>query len=176
MRAEYGLSHAFMISLWRFGRNGRLTGDGRLCPERNRSSSLLRATPPFPCLHSRSNLTVARSITSSSSSYVGQTGWESSEITSLPSSAHSCLGASKWQYILLQQFTLVSHRWAREINSSLKLVSKLHLQSPWSQSHCCLNNGWAWAAGGRWLPQFSWEKVLTRDRPIYRLTDIFPDI
>ncbi len=90
MRAEYGFSHAFTISSCRSGRNGRLTGAGRLCPERNRSSSLLRATPPFSCLHCRSNLAVARSITSNSSSYAGQTGWEGSEISSSSSSAHSC--------------------------------------------------------------------------------------
>ncbi len=83
------------ISLWRSGRNGRLTGAGRLCAERNRLSSLLQATPPFSCLHCRSNLTVARSITSSSSSYAGQTGWEGSEISSSSSSAHSCPWASR---------------------------------------------------------------------------------
>ncbi len=95
MRAEYGFSHAFTISLCRSGRNGRLTGAGRLCPERNRSSCLLQATSPFSCIHCRSNLTVACSITSNSSSYAGQTGWEGSEISSSSSSAHSCPWANR---------------------------------------------------------------------------------
>ncbi len=43
-------------------------------------------------------------------------------------------------------------------NSSLKLVSKLHLRSPRTQSPHCLSSGWTRAAGGRWSPQFSREK------------------
>ncbi len=84
-----------IISLWRSVRNGRLMGAWRLCPERNRSSSVLWATPPFSCLHCRSNLAVARSITFSSSSYAGQTSWEGSEMSSSPSLAHSCPGVSR---------------------------------------------------------------------------------
>ncbi len=47
-------------------------------------------------------------------------------------------------------------------NSSLRLVSKLHLRSPRSQSPHCLSSGWTRAAGGRWSPQFSREKGPTR--------------
>ncbi len=43
-------------------------------------------------------------------------------------------------------------------NSSLKLVHKLHLRSPRTQSLHCLSSGWTRAAGGRWSPQFSREK------------------
>ncbi len=47
-------------------------------------------------------------------------------------------------------------------NSSLKLVSKLHLWSPQAHSPHCLSSGWTRAAGGRWSPQFPREKGQTR--------------
>ncbi len=47
-------------------------------------------------------------------------------------------------------------------NSSLsKLVRKLHLRSPRTQSLHCLSSGWTRAAGGRWSPQFSRENGTT---------------
>ncbi len=175
MRAEYGFSHAFTISLCRSGRNGRLTGAGRLCPERNRSSSLLRATPPFSCIHCRSNLTVARSMTSNSSSYAGQTGLRGlrnilfvliSPLLPMSQQSTSCwIRRCKRQYIFLQQFTLVSRWWARDIHSSHRLVSELHLRSPRPQSPRCISSGWTRAAWGRWLSQFPRKKGHTRSEP-----------
>ncbi len=46
-------------------------------------------------------------------------------------------------------------------NSSLRLVSKLHLRSPRSQSPHCFSSGRPRAAGGRWSHQFSREKGQT---------------
>ncbi len=47
-------------------------------------------------------------------------------------------------------------------NSSLsKLVRKLHLRSPRTQSLHCLSSSWTRVAGGRWSPQFSREKGTT---------------
>ncbi len=44
---------------------------------------------------------------------------------------------------------------------SLKLIRKLHLRSPRTQSLHCLSSGWTRAAGGRWSPQFSQENGTT---------------
>ncbi len=68
------------------------------------------------------------------------------------------------QYIFLPQFTLVSRCWARDEKIfflSLKLIRKLHLRSPRTQSLHCLSSGWTRAAGGRWSPQFSRENGTT---------------
>ncbi len=47
-------------------------------------------------------------------------------------------------------------------NSSLRLVSQLHLRSLWSQSPRCLRNCRTRAAVGRWSSEFSREKGQTR--------------
>ncbi len=72
MRAEYGLSHAYMISLWRSERNGRLTGAGRLCQREIAHQVYCEPLPLFRAfpvgLPSRS----AQFITSSSSTSRGR--------------------------------------------------------------------------------------------------------
>ncbi len=66
MRAEYGLRsyYEYLEKEW------EAHGSWEVMPERDRSSSLLRATPPFPCLHCISRS--ARFITSSSSTSRGR--------------------------------------------------------------------------------------------------------
>ncbi len=66
------------------------------------------------------------------------------------------------QYIFLPQFTLVSRCRARDEKFLSQTRSQLHLRSSQTQSLHCLTSGWTRAAGGRWSPQFSWEKGQTR--------------
>ncbi len=165
MRAEYGLSHAYMISLWRSGRNGRLTGAGRLCQREITHQVYCEPLPLFRAstvgLPSRS----ARFITSSRSTSRGRQAEKAQKYPlrlyqpTMSQQSTSCwIRRCKRQYIFLQQFTLVSRWRARDINSSRRLVSELHLRSPRPQSPRCLSSGWTRATGGRWLPQFSREK------------------
>ncbi len=163
MRAEYGLSHAYMISLWRSGRNGRLTGAGRLC-QREIAHQVCKPLPLFRAstvgLPSRS----ARFITSSSSTSRGR---QAEKAQKYPLRLHqptmSQQSTSCWirrcnrQYIFLLQFTLVSRCRARDE----KFLSQTRSQAP-SASLLCLSSGWTRAAGGRWSPQFSREKGQTR--------------
>ncbi len=145
-------------------------GSWEVMPERDRSSSLLRATPTFSCLHCRSNLAEAhasqppaalhrgadklRRLRNILSAFISPP-WASKalpagseDVTDNTSSSSSLLSSAADE---------------REMkNSSLKLISKLPLRSPQTQSPHCLSSGWTRAAGGRWSPQFSREKGQTR--------------
>ncbi len=124
MWAEYGLSHAYMISLWRSGRNGRLTGAGSLCQREIAHQVYCEPLPLFR----------ASTVGLPSRLYIeGQTTWEGSEISSLPSSVHhEPASTSSWirrcnrQYIFLPQSTLISRCRARDE----KFLSKTGLQAP----------------------------------------------
>ncbi len=130
MRAEYGLRsyYEYLEKEW------EAHGSWEVMPERDRSSSLLRATPPFSCLHCRLPSRSARFITSSSST--------SQEAHHEPATSYWIRRCNR-QYIFLPQFTLVSRCRARDEKFfSLKLVRKLHLRSPRTQSLHCLSSGW----------------------------------
>ncbi len=74
-------------------------------PERNRSSSLLRATPPFPCLHCRFTLQ-KRTLHNLQQLYIAHT---------MSQQSTSCwIRRCNRQYIFLPQFTLVSRCRARD--------------------------------------------------------------
>ncbi len=143
----------FTILLWISGEGmGGLRELGGYARER----SFIKSPKPLPLfrastvgLPSRS----ARFITSSSST--SRTPWASKalpagseDVTDNTSSSRSSLSSAAVE---------------REMkNSSLsKLVRKLHLRSPRTQSLHCLSSGWTRAAGGRWSPQFSREKGTT---------------
>ncbi len=127
------------MNIWR--RNGRLTGAGRLCQREIAHQVYCEPLPLFRAspvgLPSRS----ARFITSSSSTWKHTMSQQST----------SCwIRRCNRQYIFLPQFTLVSRCRARDEKFlSLKLVRKLHLRSPRTQSLHCLSSGWTRAAGGR---------------------------
>ncbi len=169
MRAEYGLSHAYMISLRRSGRNGRLTGAGRLCQREIAHQVYCEPLPLFRAstvgLPSRS----ARFITSSI--YIaGQTSWEGSEYhLRLHQPTMSQQSTSCWirrcnrQYIFLPQFTLVSRCRARDEKFLSQTRSQLHLRSSQTQSLHCLTSGWTRAAGADDRPN-SLEKRDKRER------------
>ncbi len=125
------------MNIWR--RNGRLTGAGRLCQREIAHQVYCEPLPLFRAstvgLPSRS----ARFITSSSSTSC--TPWASKalpagseDVTDNTSSSRSSLSSAAVE---------------REMkNSSLsKLVRKLHLRSPRTQSLHCLSSGWTRAAG-----------------------------
>ncbi len=121
MRTEYDSSHACMISLWRSGRNGRLTGAGRLCQREIAHQVYCEPLPLFRAstvgLPSRS----ARFITSSSSTSRSR---QAEKAQKYPLRLHqptmSQQSTSCWirrcnrQYIFLPQFTLVSRCRARD--------------------------------------------------------------
>ncbi len=150
MRAEYGLRsyYEYLEKEW------EAHGSWEVMPERDRSSSLLRATPPFPCIHCRFTHQ-KRTFHNLQQLYIaGNTPWASKAL--------SAGSEDNRQYIFLPQFTLVSRCRARDEKFlSLKLIRKLHLRSPRTQSLHCLSSGWTRAAGGRWSPQFSREKGTT---------------
>ncbi len=170
MRANYGLSHAYMISLWRSGRNGRLMGAGRLCQREIAHQVYCEPLPSFRAstvgLPSRS----ARFITSSSSTSRGRQAEKAQKyplrLHERPPWASKALPAGSEDVTdntSSSRSLLSSAADEREMkNSSLKLVSKLHLRSPQTQSPHCLSSGWTRAVGGRWSPQFSREKGQTR--------------
>ncbi len=129
------------MNIWR--RNGRLTGAGRLCQREIAHQVYCEPLPLFRAstvgLPSRS----ARFITSSSSTSC--TPWASKalpagseDVTDNTSSSRSSLSSAAVE---------------REMkNSSLsKLVRKLHLRSPRTQSLHCLSSGWTRAAGGQMI-------------------------
>ncbi len=139
------------MNIWR--RNGRLTGAGRLCQREIAHQVYCEPLPLFRAstvgLPSRS----ARFITSSSST--SRTPWASK---ALPAGSEDVTDNTSSSRSLLSSAAV-----EREMkNSSLsKLVRKLHLRSPRTQSLHCLSSGWTQAAGGRWSPQFSREKGTT---------------
>ncbi len=133
MRAEYGLSHAYMISLWRSGRNGRLTGAGRLC---QREIAHQVYCEPLPLFHASTVDLLSRSacfITSSSSTSRGR---QAEKAQKYPLRLHqptmSQQSTSCWirrcnrQYIFLPQFTLISRCRAQDE----KFLSQTHSQAP----------------------------------------------
>ncbi len=130
--------HDLTMKIWK---EWEAHGSWEVMPERDRSSSLLRATPPFLCLHCRSTF-----ISPPWANKALPAGSE--DVTDNTSSSRSLLSSAAVE---------------REMkNSSFKLVRKLHLRSPRTQSLHCLSSGWTRAAGGRWSPQFSREKGQTR--------------
>ncbi len=167
MRAEYGLSHAYMISLWRSGRNGRLTGAGRLCQREIAHQVYCEPLPLFRAstvgLPSRS----AHFITSGSSTSRSRQAEKAQKYPlrlqqpTMSQQSTSCWIKCNRQYIFLPQFTLVSRCWVRDE----KFLSQTHSQAPYAiatNSVSSLSSGWTRAAGGRWSPQFSREKGQTR--------------
>ncbi len=170
MRAEYGLSHAYMISLWRSGRNGRLTGAGRLC---QREIAHQVYCEPLPLFHASTVDLLSRSacfITSSSSTSRAR---QAEKAQKYPLRLHqptmSQQSTSCWirrcnrQYIFLPQFTLFSRCRAQDE----KFLSQTRSQAPSAiatnsvsslpQQRLDPSRG-----GGRWSPQFSREKGQTR--------------
>ncbi len=130
MRAEYDLSHAYMISLWRSGRNGRLTGAGRLCQRAIGHQVYCEPLPLFRAstvgLPSRS----ARFITSSSSTSWGR---QAEKARKYPLCLHQPTMSTYWcnrrcnrQYIFLPLFTPVSRCRAWDE----KFLSQTRLQAP----------------------------------------------
>ncbi len=154
MRAEYGLSHAYMISLWRSGRNGRLTGARRLCQREIAHQVYCEPLTLFRAftvgLPSRS----ARFITSSSSTSRGRQAEKAQkyplrlhQLTMSQQSTSCWIRRCNRQYIFLPHFTLVSRCRERDEKFLSQLVRKLHLRSPRTQSLHCLISGWTRAAG-----------------------------
>ncbi len=106
-------------------------GSWEVMPERDCSSSLLRATPSFPCLHCISRS--ARFITSSSSTSRGRQAEKARkyplclhQTTMSQQSTYCWIRRCNRQYIFLPQFTLVSRCRARDE----KFLSQTRLQAP----------------------------------------------
>ncbi len=102
MRAEYGLRsyYEYLEKEW------EAHGSWEVMPERDRSSSLLRATPPFPCIHCRFTHQ-KRTFHNLQQLYIaGSTPWASKAL--------SAGSEDNRQYIFLPQFTLVSRCRARD--------------------------------------------------------------
>ncbi len=133
------------MNIWR--RNGRLTGAARLCQREIAHQVYCEPLPLFRAstvgLPSRS----ARFITSTSAAL------HRGKCTMSQQSTSCWIRRCNRQYIFLPQFTLVSRCRARDekiiFPLSLKLIRKLHLRSPRTQSLHCLSSGWTRAAGGR---------------------------
>ncbi len=145
------------MNIWR--RNGRLTGAGKLC---QREIAHQVHCEPLPLFRASTVGLPSRSacfITSSSST--------SREAMSQQST--SCwIRRCNRQYIFLPQFTLVSRcRVHDEKCISLKLVRKLHLRSPQTQSPHCLSSGWTRAAGGQMIAPILSRKRDNRERSFF---------
>ncbi len=98
MRAEYGY-YEYLEKEW------EAHGSWEVMPERDRSSSLLRATPPFPCLHCRFTQQ-KRTLHNLQQLYIAHT---------MSQQSTSCwIRRCNRQYIFLPQFTLVSRCRARD--------------------------------------------------------------
>ncbi len=153
MQAEYGLRsyYEYLEKEW------EAHGSWEVMPERDRSSSLLRATPPFPCIHCRFTYQ-KRTLHNLQQLYIaGSAPWASKtlpagpeDVTDNTSSSRSSLSSAAVEREMKNSFFL-----------SLKLIRKLHLRSPQTQSLHYLSSGWTRAAGGRWSPQFSRENGTT---------------
>ncbi len=145
MRAEYGLRsyNEYLEKEW------EAHGSWEVMPEREiahqvycESLPLFRASTVG--LPSRS----ASFITSSSSTSRGRQAEKAQKHTMSQQSTSCWIRRCNRQYIFLPQFTLVSRCRARDEKFlSLKLVRKLHLRSPQTQSLHCLSSGWSRAAG-----------------------------
>ncbi len=127
------------MNIWR--RNGRLTGAGRLCQREIAHQVYCEPLPLFRASTVGLPIRSAHFITSSSSTLRGKH-------TMSQQTTFCWIRRCNRQYIFLPQFTLAVEREMK--NSSLsKLVRKLHLRSPRTQSLHCLSSSWTRAAGGR---------------------------
>ncbi len=128
------------MNIWR--RNGRLTGAGRLCQREIAHQVYCEPLPLFRASTVGLPIRSARFITSSCST--------SREAHHEPAK-HFLLDQKITDNISSSRSSLSSAAVEREMkNSSLsKLVRKLHLRSPRTQSLHCLSSGWTRAAGGR---------------------------
>ncbi len=149
--------HDLTMKIWK---EWEAHGSWEVMPERNRSSGLLRATPPFRAstvgLHNLQQLYIRgaaklRRLRNILSAFISPP-WASralpagsEDVRDNTSSSSSLRPVNRWR--------------TQDFNSTRRLVSELHLRSPRPQFSRCLSSGWTRAPGGRWLLQFSQEKA-----------------
>lgn len=96
----------------------------RICSHRNHSSNLLQVISHLSCLQGRSSLSVASAITSRSSSYAGQLGWEGQQLLCPPQPHAAFPGLQPVEHYLLDWMIHVIACLDPAVCSNLRLKSE----------------------------------------------------